>query len=76
MSRLKDPTDTVVILQNRIFRLDRENQRLRIENNSILNRVAAAEAAAKSAVASFNEQLYELERLKAENAQLRAAVGE
>lgn len=76
MSRLKDKNDTVVILQNRIFRLDREIYRLKIANNSLLNRVAAAEAAAKSAVGSYNKLLAELQHLRDENHQLRAAVGE
>lgn len=53
----QNPADTLVSLQNKVFRLSKENKKLLKEKQMLLNLVAAAEAAATAANAAYQELL-------------------
>jgi hypothetical protein len=53
----QNPADTLVGLQNKVFRLSKENKKLLKEKQLLLNLVAAAEAAAIAANAAYQELL-------------------
>lgn len=64
MPRLVNSHSTLVALQEKVYKLGQELLMLKREKQALLNRVVAAEAAAASAIASYQELLAENQALK------------
>lgn len=64
MARLVNTHSTLVALQEKVYKLGQELLMLKREKQALLNRITAAEAAAASAIASYQEVLAENQALK------------